>query len=792
MLHKLLFFFFILFISTNLFSQIIVDHNCTDITAIPESWINQAKSDLHIAYGHTSHGSQLTYGMTNLVSFANNGGKGLNLPTDIFAWNNGGSGGALDLHDSAMSGDCGYYPAWVNNTEGYLDNPDNSDVNVIIWSWCGQVDEKYDDEVLDEEYLTPMNQLEQDYPSVDFVYMTGHVDIWDDANNKAANQMIRDYCLNNDKILYDFADIERYDPDGNYYEYVHDNCDYYEGAGTGHLGNWATEWQSSHTEGEDWYSVYAAHSQDLNGNQKAYAAWWLWAKLAGWPANSTQINLPSGNSSQNFPNQDLAIDFTGVPAQLGLNIAQINETPNISGSLPTEVESLLDQYWSINSSVDNVGTYDITFDLTDIDGIVNFETVKILKRDNCNSAWQDVEDLGASLTYNEPEITVNGLNSFSDFVAAADDQTLPVELSSFEAVRVDNDVSITWTTQAAVNLDGFNIYRNDQPDFDSSQRINTHKIEGINGSSEQNYSYTDNGVNNTSPILYYWLESIDFDLTSEIFGPVYVNMDNFYFDMISHSIDINSYRNISLNWTTANENNDLVGFDIYRSTLSKFAEAEKINSGMIDSNNYDNEFTYIYTDTDLEIGNSYFYWIVGLDWDGIITISKALDIFLPNTILNYVEADLTHNDEIKVNWQTDYELELEGFWVFRKDLENSEEIKLNQNIINAENTLTNSHYSYLDNSAKKGRKYRYSIESLNNNGQKQTYKSNIVNFEYESKITNKYPNPFYFREDNDAAVKIYFELANKGANSISIYNIRGKKVKEYDLSNYGIGENMIK
>ena len=95
---------------------LIVDHTCTDITRIPESAILQAKATLHIAYGHTSHGSQITTGMTGLVAFANRGGKGLALPTDVFAWKHGGSGGALDLHDYAMSGDVGYYPDWVNNT----------------------------------------------------------------------------------------------------------------------------------------------------------------------------------------------------------------------------------------------------------------------------------------------------------------------------------------------------------------------------------------------------------------------------------------------------------------------------------------------------------------------------------------------------------------------------------------------------------------------------------------------------------------------------------------------------
>jgi hypothetical protein len=93
---------------------IIIDHTCTDITAIPQSAIEQAKSSLHIAYGHTSHGSQLTTGMTALVAFANAGGKGLTLPTDIFKWSYNGAPSQLDLHDYAMGGDVGYYP----NTKG--------------------------------------------------------------------------------------------------------------------------------------------------------------------------------------------------------------------------------------------------------------------------------------------------------------------------------------------------------------------------------------------------------------------------------------------------------------------------------------------------------------------------------------------------------------------------------------------------------------------------------------------------------------------------------------------------
>ena len=85
--------------------SMIIDHRHTDLKDVPLEWINKAKADLHIAYGHTSHGSQITDGMSGLVSFANapNGGS-------TYAWNNGGTDGALDLHDCAMGGDVGSSP----------------------------------------------------------------------------------------------------------------------------------------------------------------------------------------------------------------------------------------------------------------------------------------------------------------------------------------------------------------------------------------------------------------------------------------------------------------------------------------------------------------------------------------------------------------------------------------------------------------------------------------------------------------------------------------------------------
>ena len=256
-----------------------IDHRDTDLARLGQARIERAKAALHIAYGHTSHGSQLTDGMSGLVDFANGGGKGLALPQDIFAWNNGGHDGALDLRDYALCDDVGYYPAWVQCTSNYLSDPAHSNVNVILWSWCGQMDDKYEAGTLTNEYLAPMAALERDYPGVTFVYMTGHVDIWDDADNKAACEAIRAWCATNDRVLYDFNDIEHHDPDGTFFEFVDDYCNTYDGAGGTIIGNWALAWQTNHVQGVDWYDCGAAHSLPLNANMKAYAAWALWCRL---------------------------------------------------------------------------------------------------------------------------------------------------------------------------------------------------------------------------------------------------------------------------------------------------------------------------------------------------------------------------------------------------------------------------------------------------------------------------------------------------------------------------------
>ena len=245
---------------------LIIDHTCTDVSKIPVHWTNKAKKQFRVWYGHTSHGSQITSGMRAMMI------------NPLFNFNSTGENGALSYHETGGDlGHCGDMK-WMRKTRAQLERPDNNR-NVIMWSWCGGCSDNTEEGI--NAYLEAMNQLEKDYPDVIFIYMTGHLDgTGVNGNLNKRNNQIRKYCKANDKVLFDFADIESFDPAGKSFLELNanDGCIYK--AKNAGKRNWAEEWIARHPNHKIALPDRAAHTHPLNGALKGRAFWWMMSKLA--------------------------------------------------------------------------------------------------------------------------------------------------------------------------------------------------------------------------------------------------------------------------------------------------------------------------------------------------------------------------------------------------------------------------------------------------------------------------------------------------------------------------------
>ena len=106
---------------------------------IPVEYINKARTDLVIAYQHTSHGTHVARGVFGLQDYKMG-------DTTLFGVSESPAADSLEFRDNVLED---YAPpgvnaidlsvdetAFIQTTRNYLDAPENASVNVVMWSWC--------------------------------------------------------------------------------------------------------------------------------------------------------------------------------------------------------------------------------------------------------------------------------------------------------------------------------------------------------------------------------------------------------------------------------------------------------------------------------------------------------------------------------------------------------------------------------------------------------------------------------------------------------------------------------
>jgi hypothetical protein len=225
-----------------------------------------------------------------------------------------------------------------------------------MWSWCDIGDHNIPLYLDSMEWLIGLfgeggsHARAALYP-VQFIFMTGHANAdanVGEGNAKSQAQLIIDYCNTNDLLCLDYYSIDTHDMDDNYWEDAGDN-----GNSDSYGGNFYQDFQDAHELGDAYYENlespggdvdYGEHTtQHITSNRKAYAMWWIMARIAGWdggaPVNDIQISS-EGDITQIMTGEELQFSSTVLPLEAS-NPTVKWQVNNLTGSATISQDGLL-------------------------------------------------------------------------------------------------------------------------------------------------------------------------------------------------------------------------------------------------------------------------------------------------------------------------------------------------------------------------------------------------------------------------------------------------------------------
>ena len=101
------------------------------------------------------------------------------------------------------------------------------------------------------------------------------------------------------------------------------------------------------------------------------------------------------------------------------------------------------------------------------------------------------------------------------------DGTLPYILSDFTAVNANEFVEISWTTQSETSLSNWTLYKQDS---ESGELMVIYTVAATNTTQLHEYIHNDIYVE-IGETYYYYLESLGYDGTTQMYGPVSTTME---------------------------------------------------------------------------------------------------------------------------------------------------------------------------------------------------------------------------------------------------------------------------
>ncbi len=270
--------------------------------------------------------------------------------------------------------------------------------------------------------------------------------------------------------------------------------------------------------------------------------------------------FPTGNSGMYVPSQISAPSNTTDEFAARYRY----EDPDNAGDR-TQLDVTLNhisrvEYWDLDR-IAGSSSVNITLGWDDprSSGVDDLSELRIAHWDG--SLWQDYGNNATTGNTTTGTITVNNISSFSPFTLASIsvDNPLPIELLSFDAKVVKQNVNIDWITSSEINNDYFIIEK-------SKDGIYFNEINQITGAGNSNTElyYSSIDKNPYNGISYYRLKQIDFDGSftySDLKAINFAsNIKNINFYMYPNPV--NSENNINISISNYTKNSKLYVYNI--------------------------------------------------------------------------------------------------------------------------------------------------------------------------------------------------------------------------------------
>jgi hypothetical protein len=212
----------------------------------------------------------------------------------------------------------------------------------------------------------------------------------------------------------------------------------------------------------------------------------------------------------------------------GVHLYRVDEAPNVTSPPPPLTVLSPQRYWGVYIVGGLNPSHTAVYDYGGHPGIETEDQLRLAERgNNASTSWTDlgVSPSGGTLTASGQ----TGIQAEYILGSVGTDNSLPVQLTSFEVNYINNEVVLEWVTQSEINNEGFEIWRSmdNASDFEliANYLEDPELIGAGNSTTTHVYEYKDTEVA-SGHIYYYQLWDISIDGNRQNHGIKVVDLTN--------------------------------------------------------------------------------------------------------------------------------------------------------------------------------------------------------------------------------------------------------------------------